>query len=287
MSRDFLLAFSPERVYSGRIFKDLRDYPKVVGGIDVASTAAAVAFYETVLTAPEVRAMRDAETAELVKLFETTYRDVNIGLANQFARYAARHDLPADEAIAAANTQPYSHIHRPGIGVGGHCIPVYPYFLINDDPVGDLSLPRQARATNDGMVAWALDRLGPALGGLTGRTVLVLGYSYREDVKEPVFSSAKPLIRALQTADARALVCDPLFTPEELAGSGATPVVVDSLPPADAVVIQAFHRAFAALDWAALAARGCRVVFDGRNALDAPARAAVQAAGMAYMGVGR
>ena len=111
---------------------------------------------------------------------------------------AAVRGLPVDEAIAAANTQPYSHIHRPGIGVGGHCIPVYPYFLISDDPAGDLTVPRAARQANDAMVPWALARLATALGGLAGRRVLVLGYSYRENVKETAFSAAKPLIRELR-----------------------------------------------------------------------------------------
>jgi nucleotide sugar dehydrogenase len=284
MGRDFHLAFSPERVYSGRIFRDLAAYPKIVGGIDPASTAAAAAFYAAVLDEAPVLTVRDAETAELVKLLETTYRDVNIALASEFARYAARRGLPVDEAIAAANTQPYSHIHRPGIGVGGHCIPVYPYFLITDDPADDLTLPRAARQANDAMVPWALARLATALGGLAGRRVLILGYSYRENVKETAFSAAKPLIRELQAAGATVLLCDPLYSPDELAASGATPVDVADLPPVDAVVVQAYHHHFADLDWARLAATGCRVVFDGRNALDG---AAIRAAGMQFLGIGR
>ena len=286
--RDFQLAFSPERVYSGRIFRDLATYPKIVGGIDAASTEAATAFYRAVLDGAEVRAVRDAETAELVKLFETTYRDVNIALASEFARYAAARNLPADEAIAAANTQPFSHIHKPGIGVGGHCIPVYPYFLINDDPTGQLTLPRAARRTNDSMAAWALDRLAGALGGLADRTVLILGYSYRENVKEPIFSAAKTLIRELQAAGAAPVVLDPLFTPGELAEIGAETVAGPAaLPGLDAAIVQAYHDDFRAFDWAALAARGCRVVLDGRNVLDPPARQAIAACGMAYLGIGR
>lgn len=287
MGRDFYLAFSPERVYTGRIFQDLATYPKIVGGVDLASTAAAVAFYETVLTGVAVRAVRDAETAELVKLMETTYRDVNIALANQFARYAAMRGLPVDEAIAAANTQPYSHIHRPGIGVGGHCIPVYPYFLINDDTVGDLTLPRLARYTNDHMVAWALDRLDQALGGLLGQTILILGYSYRENVKEAAFSTAKALIAALLHINAIPVICDPLFTTEELTTSGAIPIDLDTAPAADAVIVQAYHRAFHTFDWHALATRGCRLVLDGRNALDRVTQDQIRAAGMAYFGIGR
>ena len=136
--------------------------------------------------------MKNADAAEFVKLIETTYRDVNIGLANEFARFAAEHDLPVDEAIFAANSQPYSHILRPEIAVGGHCIPVYPYFLINQSPEGEMSLPLRARAINDDMSAWALRRLETELGGLAGKRVLVLGLAYRENVKETAFLGCGP-----------------------------------------------------------------------------------------------
>src|SRR5207302_10939495 len=97
----------------------------------------------------EVRAVANAETAEMTKLAETTYRDVNIALANEYARYAARRGIDVLEVIEAANSQPYSHIHQPGVGVGGHCIPVYPHFLFNGDP--DLRLPPMARAINEAL----------------------------------------------------------------------------------------------------------------------------------------
>ena len=126
VGRDFYLAFSPERVYSGRIFADLKKYPKVLGGITDQCTEHARAFYEVVLGGVSTLVMKNTDAAEFVKLIETTYRDVNIALANEFARFAADHDLPVDEAIAAANSQPYSHILRPGIAVGGHCIPCLP-----------------------------------------------------------------------------------------------------------------------------------------------------------------
>ena len=129
VGQDFLLAYSPERVSSGVIFRDLRIYPKVVGGINERSLAAAESFYRSVLDA-EIITMASTDEAEFVKLIETTYRDVNIALANEYARFADTHGLNVSTAIAAANTQPYSHIHSPGVGVGGHCIPVYPYFLL-------------------------------------------------------------------------------------------------------------------------------------------------------------
>ena len=121
--RDFALVFSPERVLTGRVFADLRRYPKLVGGIDEESARRGVAFYESVLDFDErddlprpngVWDLGSSEAAELAKLAETTYRDVNIGLANQFARYAQTLDVDITTVIEACNTQPYSHIHQPG-----------------------------------------------------------------------------------------------------------------------------------------------------------------------------
>ncbi|MDH3189039.1 MAG: nucleotide sugar dehydrogenase, partial [Acidimicrobiia bacterium] len=131
---DFYLVHSPERVFSGRIFSDLRRYPKLVGGVDDESTRQGVEFYEAVLDFDErpdlergngVWAMASAESAEMAKLAETTYRDVNIALANEFARFSEQVGIDVSEVIAASNSQPFSHIHRAGVAVGGHCIPVY------------------------------------------------------------------------------------------------------------------------------------------------------------------
>jgi nucleotide sugar dehydrogenase len=284
MGRDFCLAFSPERVYSGRIFRDLKKYPKVVGGVTPECTRRADNFYRKVLDNAGTLVMQNADAAEFVKLIETTYRDVNIGLANEFARFAADHGLPVDEAISAANSQPYSHILRPGIAVGGHCIPVYPYFLINQSPEGEMSLPLRARAVNDAMSAWALRRLDTELGGLAGKRILVLGLAYRENVKETAFSGALRLINELQEAGAIPLLNDPLYTVDEISRFGATPVVLEMLPPGDAVILQAYHEQYRTLNWRSLTSLGYRVLLDGRNALD---RATIEASGMRYLGIGR
>ncbi|HEX8597677.1 MAG TPA: nucleotide sugar dehydrogenase [Chloroflexia bacterium] len=281
--RDFCLAFSPERVYSGRIFSDLHKYPKVVGGVTPECTASAERFYAVALEGAPVLPMRDADTAEFVKLVETTYRDVNIALANAFARFAAERDIPVLEAIAAANTQPFSHVHRPGIAVGGHCIPVYPYFLMNSTEDDGMSLVRRARELNDSMVAWALDRLEESLGGLSGKRVLVLGLAYRENVKETAFSGAVRLLSELKARGAVPLINDPLYSTEELARY-AEPSQLDDLPAFDALVLQAYHEEYRNLDWIRMSEHGCKVVLDGRNAL---ARAEIEGSGMRYTGIGQ
>ena len=157
LEEDLYVAFSPERLYSGSALRNLATYPKLVGGLGDASTARAAAFYEGVLDA-QVVAMSSAEAAEFAKLADTTYRDVNIALANEFSRYADRIGVDITEVVAAANSQPYSHIHQPGLGVGGHCIPVYPHFLLDRAP--ELELVALSRRVNDGQVdnAIAFDR---------------------------------------------------------------------------------------------------------------------------------
>jgi len=278
---DFHLAFSPERLYAGRIFADLRRYPKIVGGVDATSTEIAVDFYRRVLDA-EVWPVENAETAEFAKLAETAYRDVNIALANQLAMYGADRGVNVGEAFKAANSQPYSHIHRPSIGVGGHCIPVYPHFLLYGAAGDELSLVRDARQVNDGMAKVGIAQLDRHLGGLRSRRVLVLGASYREDVKELSFSTVFPIVGLLQRAGANVMVHDPLFAPAELVVLEVEVVDLDSAAAlsADAVVVQAWHSAFRELDWSRF--KNLRAVLDGRGSVDARA---VRDAGAAYVTV--
>jgi nucleotide sugar dehydrogenase len=277
---DFDLAFSPERVLVGRVLLDLRRYPKIVGGTTAAATERALAFYRAALDeGVEVRAVANAETAEMTKLAETTYRDVNIALANEYARYAASRGIDILEVIAAANSQPYSHVHLPGVGVGGHCIPVYPHFLFHDAP--DLRLPRLAREINDGMGGWAVDQLRDRLGDLAGASVLVLGIAYRADVREDAFSSAFVLRDELARAGATVYGHDPYFDAGHLRRLGFTPLDLDDPVPVRAAVVQAGHAAYRTLDLASLP--GLELLLDGRNALD---REAVEAAGVAYLGIG-
>jgi nucleotide sugar dehydrogenase len=279
---DFHLAFSPERLYAGRIFDDLKRYPKIVGGVDAASTDRAVEFYRRVLDA-EVWPVENAETAEFAKLAETTYRDVNIALANELALYGGTRNVNVTQAFKAANSQPYSHLHRPGVGVGGHCIPVYPHFLLTDASDSELELARSSREINDGMAGHAIEALAAALGGLEGRRVLVLGAAYREDVKELAFSSAIPLVEHLHRKGAEVLIHDPLFSPAELAGFEAHIADLESAEPlsVDAVIVQAFHDDYRRLDWSRF--RGLKVVFDGRGSID-PEQ--IRRAGADYLAVG-
>jgi nucleotide sugar dehydrogenase len=274
------VAFSPERLYSGAALANLATYPKLVGGLDATSTALAAAFYESVLDA-EVVAMTSAEAAEFSKLADTTYRDVNIALANEFARYADRIGVDITEVIDAANSQPYSHIHQPGIGVGGHCIPVYPHFLLDRAP--ELSIVARAREVNDGQVDLAIAALERVIGELAGAGVLVLGLTYRHGVKELAYSRALPLIEALQARRARVVAHDPLLTDDEIDRLGASPWSWGSgAAGVQAIVTQTADPRWADLDPAWFP--DLQVVYDGRNSLGAMIERLPP--GIAYRGVG-
>lgn len=269
--RDFHLVFSPERVLTGRVFADLRKYPKLVGGLSPEGTARGIAFYREVLEfddrpdLPDGNGVWDlgsAEAAELAKLAETTYRDVNIGLANQFAKFAAAHGIDVYSVIKASNSQPYSHIHLPGIAVGGHCIPVYPRLYLHTDP--DATIVRAAREANMTMPDYTIGLAEGALGGLGGRTVVVLGASYRGRVKETAFSGVFPTVTGLAARGARVLVHDPMFTDEELRRYGFDPYHLGE--PVDAAIVQADHPEYQSLGADDLP--GVRVVVDGRRATD-------------------
>jgi UDP-N-acetyl-D-mannosaminuronic acid dehydrogenase len=257
---EFFCVFSPERVYSGRIFRDLATYPKLMGGLSAAGEARGVALYRSFLAA-EVWPMGSAEAAELTKLAETTYRDVNIALANEFARFADRAGVDVDRVIAAANSQPFSHIHRPGVAVGGHCIPVYPCFYLDSD--ADARLPAAAREINQSMPAYAVDLLEQELGTLGGARVLILGVAYRGNVKETAFSGAFDLRDALVQRGAEPLAADPLYDDDELRALGFEPWEGRE---AIGAILQADHAAYTGLAPADLP--GVRAVIDGRGLLD-------------------
>jgi nucleotide sugar dehydrogenase len=265
---DFHLVFSPERVLTGRVFADLRKYPKLVGALSEAGTRRAVDFYEAVLDFDErgdleqpngVWDLGSAEAAELAKLAETTYRDVNIGLANQFARFAGDQGIDIYKVIAGSNSQPYSHIHLPGIAVGGHCIPVYPRLYLWNDP--DATIVRAAREANLGMPEYTIGLLEGAFGDLAGARVAVLGAAYRGGVKETAFSGVYGAVRALEQRGATVLVHDPLYTDDELSDLGFSPYHVGQ--PIEAAVVQADHSSYRDLTPADLP--GIRVFIDGRR----------------------
>jgi UDP-N-acetyl-D-mannosaminuronic acid dehydrogenase len=222
--------------------------------------------------------MGSAEAAELTKLAETTYRDVNIALANEFARHADDLGVDIHQVIDAANSQPYSHIHRPGVAVGGHCIPVYPRFYLAGDP--GARLPATAREVNLEMPRYAADLLSATLdGSLKGRRIVIFGVAYRGGVKETAFTGAAALRDALTREGAYVFASDPLYDDDELRSIGYQPWDGSTV---DGAVIQADHEEYRSFGKADLG--NASGVVDGRDVLDVEA---LRADGVRVARIGR
>jgi len=272
---DFWVAFSPERLLMGRILEDMAKYPKVVGGLDAEAGRRAAAFYRDVLGGA-VYELANAETAELSKISEGVYRDLNIALANELAQVADLHGIDIAEVTKAANSQPYCHLHVPGTGVGGHCIPVYPYFLIQGE--GPSALASLGRQVNDAMPGYAAARVDELVGGLAGKRVLIMGLTFRPNVAVTPHTNAVDLLREFTARGATVEGHDPLLTEEGVRSLGFEPA--PALRGYDVAVVHAYHRAYAEVDWPSVAP----LIVDARNAMD---RTAIEGAGLRYLGIGR
>lgn len=198
----------------------------------------------------------------MAKLAETTYRDVNIGLANQFGLFAAANGIDVYKVIEACNSQPYSHIHRPGIAVGGHCIPVYPRLYLSTDP--DADIVRVARQLNASMPERLVAQAEGILGSLKGQKAVVLGAAYRGGVKETAFSGVFPTVQALKERGAEVVVHDPIYTDDELRALGFEPYALGG--DVDLAILQTDHADYRDLAPAQLP--GVKLLVDGRNATD-------------------
>ncbi len=281
--QDFDLAFSPERVKSNMVMQRLAEHPKVVGGVNDRSADRAEEFYSKYLGAPVIN-VDSLEAAEFVKLAGVAFRDVNIALANELARYADAIGVDAELIIKAANTDGEAALLRPGIGVGGYRSPVYPHFLINDaDNRGiPCELPAISRAINDTQPSYFLDRVEETWKSLKGQSVLMLGLGFRPQVKDSSNSPAFKLRDELKRRGATPYVQDALYTDEELREQGFATWESNSLPPV--VILVTAHDEFKQMKPAKLAARGCEVLVDGRNAFS---HADACKSGLIYIGVGR
>jgi nucleotide sugar dehydrogenase len=266
---DFFVAFSPERVASGTVFADFSKYPKLVGGINAESAERAANLYRlgfefdtrTDLEQPNgIWFMGSAEAAEFAKLAETTYRDVNIALANTFASHAEELGVSYASIRDACNSQPFSMLHSAGISVGGHCIPVYPHMYLQSDK--SAQLVELARAINKDAPERAVQQVSERLGDLQGRHILVSGLSYRTGVKEAAFSGAIDLYQILLRHGADVHLVDELFDAEEVVemGFGFNPDQTF-----DAIIINSGSREFQVSLLSRLDPEA--VVMDGRSIL--------------------
>lgn len=295
------MAFSPERLAEGAAIRELSQIPILVGGIDAAAGDAAAAFWREALPV-EVMCVASPEAAEMVKLADNLWIDLNIALANELAKLVDAMPWKIDvmEVIRGANTlrkgQHHVNILHPANGVGGYCLTKDPWFV---DALGrragiELQIPKASRAVNDSMPGHVFERVTGALAGRgiapADAKVALLGFSFKSNSGDCRFTPVGPLVAKLRAAGCTLRVCDPMVTAAEAAHHGITlePDWRKAIEGADAVLILAGHDEFTGItpaDFAALAPGA--LIYDGRIYYPRGRIAELEAAGLAYMGVGR
>ena len=269
--RDFAMAYSPERIFEGRSLKDLEEnYPKIVAGFGPKSLRAVSAFYSCVAK-KGVLEMSSLEGAELEKLFEGVYRDVNIALANELALVCEKLGVDFWEVQKASNSQPFNHLHRPGLGVGGACIPVYPVFVVGAAKKrrSKAALTEEAMKINESMPALVTKRALSLLGG-SPRSVAVLGLAFRGDVADDRLSPTYDLLKELRKGKCKVRVHDPFIKKEEAEGFPVTSDLGTALEDCSLVIIATDHKAYRELSYGQLKSltRTEPIILDARGILD-------------------
>jgi len=242
---DFFLAYSPERVLPGKILQELIENARVIGGINYVSSEAGRDLY-SIFVRGEIL-LEDATTAEMVKLMENTYRDTNIALANEFSRLGLHYGVDIWRAIEIANLHPRVNILKPGPGVGGHCVSVDPWFLVEGAP--ELTpLIRQAREVNDAQPKNVIALVEGTLGDLKGRRITALGLSYNPDVDDLRESPAIEIVRALVGKGAEVLCHEPFAPGAEIEGVHSASSLEESFQGSEGILLLVDHKVFHDLD---------------------------------------
>jgi len=265
---DFHLAYSPERVLPGQILRELIENARVIGGVTPESAQAGAELYATFVKGEIIQT--DATTAEMVKIMENTTRDVNIAIANEFARLADRFGVDVWEAISLANLHPRINILSPGPGVGGHCISVDPWFFVEAAP--DLTpLIYTARKVNDEQPHFVMALVQKALGSLKDKKIAALGLSYKPDVDDLRESPAAEVVHLLLDAGADVRAFEP-FKMDGLPGIPMAASLEEAVKDADAILLLVRHSQFSAMNPSQVTElTSARVVVDTINAWDTAA----------------
>src|ERR671916_1127578 len=272
VERDFYMLYNPERIYEGRAIEDIElRYPAVVAGAGAKSLEIGTKLYSLVAKKGVIK-IRNMRTAEAEKLLEGVYRDVNIALANEMAKFCEKAGVDFWEAREAANSQPFCHIHKPGPGVGGACIPVYPQFIIHAANISgvECKIVKYGRTINDSMPAYCVMQAIKLIDGsdLLKCTVALLGLGFRGDVSDTRLSPTYRVIEELKKLKVKEIrVHDPLVTkdpnlPYDVVLTSDLPIAIKD---ADLVMLISDHSQYhnitnETLNGAAL--------YDGRGILD-------------------
>lgn len=243
--KDFYVAYSPERVLPGQILRELIENARVIGGIDEQSAVVGKALYRIFVKGEIITTT--ATTAEMVKLMENTYRDVNIAIANEFAKLADRFGVDAWEAIEIANLHPRVNILRPGPGVGGHCISVDPWFLVEAAP--DITaLIHTARNVNDSQPDYVIGLINEILGGIKGKQITILGLAYKPDVDDLRESPAIEIAHKLASQGAIVTAYEPFKPDFSVPGVSMASSLEEAITDSEILVLMVNHTDFRKID---------------------------------------
>lgn len=272
VERDFYMVYNPERIYEGRAIEDIEDrYPAVVAGAGPKSLEIGSKLYSLVAKKGVIR-MSSMRTAETEKLLEGVYRDVNIALANELAKFCEKAGVNFWEAREAANSQPFSHIHKPGAGVGGACIPVYPQFILHTADIikVECNITRLGRNVNDSMPAYCVDQAVKLIEGadISQSTIALLGLAFRGGVSDTRMSPTYKIIEELKKLKVKEIrihdpfvISDPSLPPDIVLMSS----VSNAVQGVDLVILVSDHPEYRNLTEQDL---GGAPVYDGRGMLD-------------------
>jgi UDP-N-acetyl-D-glucosamine dehydrogenase len=286
VGQDVFLAHCPERVDPGNTRWNVSNLPRVVGSLDHKGLDLALDYYGRI-TEGGVRAMKSIREAEAVKIVENSFRDINIAFVNELAKSFDTLDIDIKDVIEGAATKPYAFIpHYPSCGVGGHCIAVDPYYLIERAKTAgfDHAFLKIAREINNSMPAYTVEKLQNALNSvrlpLNGTTVGVLGLAYKANVDDMRESPSVKIIAHLEKHSATVITFDPHIPDQSSAAS-----LEDLLEKSQAILVAVNHREFLDVLTPDLLERyGIKVIVDGKNCLD---KQAFLDAGIIYVGIGR
>jgi len=264
--RDFHLAYSPERVLPGQILRELVENARIIGGVTPESARAGKELYSIFVTGNIVET--DATTAEMVKLMENTYRDINIAIANEFSRLADKFGVNVWDAISLANLHPRVKILNPGPGVGGHCISVDPWFFVEAAP--DITpLIYHSRQVNDAQPKFVAEAIKQMFGSLEGKRIAALGLAYKPDVDDLRESPAVEVVHNLQDEGAEVFAWEPFKPNAKIPKINMAESLESALKDADAILLLVNHTKFQQLPPTELREiTNARIVFDCVNSWD-------------------
>jgi UDP-N-acetyl-D-glucosamine dehydrogenase len=286
VGEDIFISHCPERINPGDPKWDVTNIPRVVGSFDQTGLDQSLEFYRSIVDA-EIRPMKTIREAEAVKILENSFRNINIAFVNEIAMSFDKLDIDVKDVIEGAATKPFAFMaHYPSCGVGGHCIPVDPHYLVEraKESGFDHEFLKLAIKTNDGMPAYTVERMQDALNEnrmpMKDTVIGVLGLSYKANVSDLRESPSFEVIKHLKEHYAKVETFDPHTLDQSSASS-----LEEILEKSDAIIVATNHREFVnTLTPELLKKYDIKVIIDGKNCLD---RAAFINAGITYKGIGR